>query len=188
MAIDNRQLLVKAASSIEDFDEWFPIEELGVNLKKIGFDVRSTGHSRLLDYILEQPDLFKVKVNLENKRSPTYLVTFIGKPIIPEDLDESTEMTIDSSRNGKGNFIKVNSEEILESIARNWKLDAKLESTQNYFYHLQEVSSIINKSKYYIIGRKGSGKSSIGEYLLSLRSHDTFTEKLSFKNFPFNEL
>jgi cold shock CspA family protein len=78
--------------------------------------------------------------------------------------------------------------EIIKSIAENWKLEAKLETQKDYFYHLSEVNSILNKSKYYIIGRKGSGKSSISEYLLSLKGHDTFSEKLSFKNFPFNEL
>jgi len=82
----------------------------------------------------------------------------------------------------------VNSNRIIRSIAENWKLEAKLESQKDYFYHLQEINSILNKSKYYIIGRKGSGKSSISEYLLSLKNFDTFTEKLSFKNFPFNEL
>jgi len=76
----------------------------------------------------------------------------------------------------------------LKSIAENWKLEAKLETQKNYFYHLQEVNSILNKNKYYIIGRKGSGKSSISEYLLGQKSFDTFCEKLSFKNFPFNEL
>lgn len=79
------------------------------------------------------------------------------------------------------------SKEIIRSIAENWKLEAKLED-QKYFYHLQEVNSILNRDKYYIISRKGTGKSSISEYLLSLKKHDTFCEKLSFKNFPFNEL
>ncbi len=80
------------------------------------------------------------------------------------------------------------SKEIIKSIANNWKLEAKLENERNYFYHLQEVNSILNKSKYYIIGRKGSGKSSISEYLLNQKSFDCYSEKLSFKNFPFNEL
>ncbi len=77
---------------------------------------------------------------------------------------------------------------VIKSIAENWKLEAKLETQKDYFYHLQEVNLILNRSKYYIIGRKGSGKSSISEHLLALNSFDTFSEKLSFKNFPFNEL
>ena len=81
------------------------------------------------------------------------------------------------------------SKRVIKSIAENWKLEAKLEETQkNYFYHFQEVNLILNKSKYYIIGRKGSGKSSISEYILNQKRHDQFSEKLSFKNFPFNEL
>lgn len=77
---------------------------------------------------------------------------------------------------------------IIKSISENWKLEAKLENQKDYFYHLQEVNSILNKSKYYIIGRKGSGKSSISEFLLSQKDFNSFSEKLSFKNFPFNEL
>ncbi len=83
---------------------------------------------------------------------------------------------------------KNTSSAIIKSIADNWKLEAKLETTKDYFYHLEEVNSILNNNKYYIIGRKGSGKSSISEYLLGLNDYDTFSEKLSFKNFPFNEL
>lgn len=77
---------------------------------------------------------------------------------------------------------------IIKSIADNWKLEAKLEVKNDYFYHLQEINLILNRSKYYIIGRKGSGKSSISEHIHSLKGFDTFSEKLSFKNFPFNEL
>lgn len=80
------------------------------------------------------------------------------------------------------------SRSIIQSISDNWKLEAKLETQKNYFYHFQEVNSILNQNKYYIIGRKGSGKSSISEYLLNQKGYNLFSEKLSFKNFPFNEL
>ena len=80
------------------------------------------------------------------------------------------------------------SKDIIKSISDNWKLEARQETQKNYFYHLDEVNSILNRNKYYIISRKGSGKSSISEYLLGLKSFNTFSEKLSFKNFPFNDL
>jgi hypothetical protein len=185
----NRNLLIKAASSIDDFDEWFPLDLLSDELSNLGFELKTTGYSRLLDFVLQQPDLFKLKMDPESKKNPTFFVTFIGKPVILNAPDEPSQVLIESRYlNANSRPISIDSEKVLESIASNWKLDAKLEASQNYFYHLQEVNSILNKSKYYIIGRKGSGKSSISEYLFSLKNHDTFTEKLSFKNFPFNEL
>lgn len=76
----------------------------------------------------------------------------------------------------------------LKNIADNWKLEAKLEDTEKYFYYSTEVDNIIKKQKCYVIGRKGSGKSAICEYLIKRREHNIFSTKLSFKNFPFNEL
>ncbi len=81
-----------------------------------------------------------------------------------------------------------NSKAVITSISDNWKLEAKLETQKNYFYHLEEANQILNKNKYYVIGRKGSGKSSISEYILGLKNFETHCEKLSFKNFPFNDL
>lgn len=76
----------------------------------------------------------------------------------------------------------------LRNIADNWKLEAKLEDTEKYFFYSTEVDNIIKKGKCYIIGRKGSGKSAICEYLIKRKKHNLFSTKLSFKNFPFNEL
>ena len=186
----NRELLIKVASSIDNFDEWFDYDFFNKKLIEAGFDVKSTGYQRLLDFILDQPDLFKAKVDL-TKQYQSYLLTFIGKPIIMNNEIEDElghEQFIIEKSDSNFPILNIQSKDVIKSIAQNWKLEAKLESTQNYFYHLREINSIINNTKYYIIGRKGSGKSSISEYLLGLRNHDTFTEKLSFKNFPFNEL
>lgn len=76
---------------------------------------------------------------------------------------------------------------LLSEIAKNWKLDAKLENNSRYFHSQDEVECITNGDKCYVIGRKGSGKTAISEFLLKKES-DSFSEKLSFKNFPFNEL
>lgn len=76
----------------------------------------------------------------------------------------------------------------LKSIADNWKLEAKLEDTEKYFYYSSEVDSIIKNNKCYVIGRKGSGKSAICEFLIRRKEDNIFSTKLNFKNFPFNEL
>lgn len=125
------------------------------------------------------------KVSFEEVQGEKGLKAANVKVIIKENdvtKNDSEYKTLEEYTNGK------NSNEIIKSISENWKLEAKLESKKNYFYHFNEVGSILDLSRYYIIGRKGSGKSSISEYILNLSSYDTFSEKLSFKNFPFNEL
>lgn len=76
----------------------------------------------------------------------------------------------------------------LKEIAEYWKLEAKQENSKRYFFDVDEAKKIIGGNYFYVIGRKGSGKSAISEYVVNISSHDTFSEKLSFKNFPFNEL
>lgn len=73
-------------------------------------------------------------------------------------------------------------------ISQNWKLEAKAENSERYFFPTEEIDEIVNGNKCYIIGRKGTGKTAISENILSLQSFDIFCDKLSFKNFPFSEL
>lgn len=77
--------------------------------------------------------------------------------------------------------------ELLEEI-ENWKLEAKLEDTERYFYHTRVVSRILKGQKLYIVGRKGTGKKAISEHLVNINDKCCFPQKLTFKNFPFNKL
>lgn len=77
------------------------------------------------------------------------------------------------------------SKKALKEIVETWIDDAKQEDP-DYFYSVEHVSEILNNKKYFVIGRKGSGKSAIAKYLCDLENGTTFTERLSFKNFPFN--
>jgi hypothetical protein len=76
---------------------------------------------------------------------------------------------------------------LLKEIS-NWKLEAKHEDNSRYFYHTSEVDEIKKGMKLYVIGRKGTGKTAISEYFRLLSTYDSFSERLSFKHFPFNEL
>ena len=71
---------------------------------------------------------------------------------------------------------------------RNWKLEAKFEDMQRYFYEFAAVERLFDGTRYCVIGRKGTGKTAISEHIRKIQRHDVFSEKLTFKNFPFNEL
>ena len=79
------------------------------------------------------------------------------------------------------------SRELIKEVAR-WKLEAKNEDNDRYFFHVREAATIEDGDRCYVIGRKGAGKTAISEYLGRITAPETFSEKLTFKNFPFNEL
>lgn len=76
---------------------------------------------------------------------------------------------------------------LLEEMSK-WKREAKAEDNDRYFWHVQEVDQISRGDKYFVIGRKGAGKTAICEHFNRQQNYDVFPEKLSFKNFPFNDL
>ena len=75
--------------------------------------------------------------------------------------------------------------DIINNIS-NWSQEAKKEEV-NYFYTIEELDDLKNGNKNFVIGRKGTGKTAICEYM-NLPKSNKFSVKLSFKNFPFNEL
>ena len=77
--------------------------------------------------------------------------------------------------------------ELLSTIAQKWFVDAGDEEDR-YFFFYDEVAEIMSGAKNYVIGRKGTGKTAIREYILKQSAFDIFSEKLNFKNFPFNSL
>ena len=54
---------------------------------------------------------------------------------------------------------------ILKAIADTWHLEAKQEN-ENLFFYIDEVNSIKNGEKCYVIGRKGMGKTAISEFFI----------------------
>lgn len=76
---------------------------------------------------------------------------------------------------------------ILREISR-WPIEAKDDDTDRYFFHFDDVERIESGLKNFVIGRKGTGKTAIAEYLHRTELHNRFSKLLSFKNFPFNSL
>ena len=83
--------------------------------------------------------------------------------------------------------IKKRNQSAFKTIIDEWKLEAK-EEDPKYFYFVDEANDILSGRKNLVIGRKGEGKTAIAQHIYQSNSHYTFTEKLSFKDFPFNVL
>ena len=83
--------------------------------------------------------------------------------------------------------VNYDTRNLLQNIVSTWKLEARQES-ENLFYYLEEISQLKKGNKCYVIGRKGAGKTAISEYFYNISEPKHFSEKLSFKNFPFNYL
>jgi len=83
--------------------------------------------------------------------------------------------------------IKNQNQAVFRTIIDEWKLEAKEEDSK-YFYYVDEAKDILSGKKNLVIGRKGEGKTAIAQYIYQNNSYNTFTEKLSFKDFPFNVL
>lgn len=83
-----------------------------------------------------------------------------------------------------------NSNQVLITIENKWKLDSKDEDVDKYFYHNNILDKIYSGDNYYVIGRKGTGKTAIKEiiYKNSKEQFDTLSAQLNFKNFPYQEL
>lgn len=77
---------------------------------------------------------------------------------------------------------------VISAIADNWQLDAMQENMCKYFFSDKDLSLVKDGKKCYVIGRKGAGKSAICQYLVNNPNYNQFAQKLTFKNFPFNEL
>lgn len=78
----------------------------------------------------------------------------------------------------------------LEKICA-WAQEASREDSNRYYYGTSELENARNGTAYFIIGRKGTGKTALGEHLLALgagTNPNIYSERLSFRNFPFSEL
>ncbi len=76
---------------------------------------------------------------------------------------------------------------VLKIISSEWKRDA-LKEKARYFYDDGEIAQLTSGEKYFVIGRKGAGKTAIADYINNINLHNVFSIKISFKNFPFNEI
>lgn len=82
---------------------------------------------------------------------------------------------------------KARNRSYFEIIRDDWRLEAKEEDLK-YFYYSDEANDILTGKKNIVIGRKGEGKTAIAQYIYQIKNYDIFTEKLTFKDFPFNIL
>lgn len=121
-----------------------------------------------------------------------------GKQIL--NRHQSVKFRSDYNRNGltAKNVTPINPEEsslrkenllLLKEISR-WKTEAHREDSKRYFYYTEQIEDIENGEKHFIIGRKGTGKSAIVQYLSEKAKSENgyYVEKLSFSVFPYSEI
>jgi cold shock CspA family protein len=89
-----------------------------------------------------------------------------------------------------GSDLNLNDSERLRTLNEisRWKLEAKLDDIKRYFFAVPELNDILTGDASYVIGRKGTGKTALVQYLSNANEKDQCVSKLTFKNFPFNEL
>lgn len=138
-------------------------------------------YSLLNDNTVNIGDIVNIDIGRNDKGFIATKITF-PKPVSIDDVDNDEDDSIDDIED-----VNEKSYTTLLNIAENWKLEAKLEDNK-YFYYMDEINKILDGNKLFVIGRKGSGKSAICEYIVNQNKHDIFSRKLSFKNFPFNDL
>jgi cold shock CspA family protein len=150
-------------------------------LKGFGFIKLDSGDSVFFHFSVNKNIKFekgmKVSITYEEGEKGYIAKTLV----IFEKTEESTISTIEDKP------ALYNSKETINNISKLWRLEAKLEDSK-YFYNLPESDKILDGRKIFVIGRKGSGKSAICEHIINKSEYNLFSKKLSFKNFPFNEL
>jgi|GEM_PF-1991922 len=74
----------------------------------------------------------------------------------------------------------------LHVVISDWKVEARASLDElKYFYYMNELDLIRNHNKCYVIGRKGTGKTAMAEFIHSQNSENIFTTRISLKNYPF---
>lgn len=95
-------------------------------------------------------------------------------------------------RSYTGHQFELSEQERLSALRgiKEWKLEARSEDTDKYFFQVPEIPSLLDGSRSYVIGRKGTGKTAIAQYIIlkSKNAADSVAESLSFKSFPFQDM
>ena len=123
-------------------------------------------------------DRFFHKSNLHTKTIPKKEDPVIFEPIVLPKGPGATEVRV----------VTTTGDSAMLTELSEWKIEAKLEDNIRYFYHTTYVSLIEQGTRCYVIGRKGTGKTAICEHLSQKKNSRIFSKKLTFKNYPFNEL
>jgi Fe-S cluster assembly ATPase SufC len=76
--------------------------------------------------------------------------------------------------------------DFLDEISKNWKLDG-WEENPKYFYFSEEVKRILSGEISFVIGRKGSGKSTISKNIIQNNSNEV-VKNISFYKMPYDEI
>lgn len=110
----------------------------------ISFDIVNTNKGRAAKHI----QVINKAAKLKHENTPVN--SDEENSILDDDIEDLDTSSVDSR--------------LLREIM-DWKREAKAEDNYRYFWHVKEVDQISQGKKYFVIGRKGSGKTAICEHL-----------------------
>jgi len=126
-----------------------------------------------------------LRISGDHKKTQMQVESETGKT--PEDSGINNAVPSELIKDGQ--LTPALRKSVLEEIKSNWRQEGGEEDSK-YFYYRDEIKSIINGDKYYVIGRKGSGKSAIANYILErLPEIDSsvYADKIIFADSDFPE-
>jgi Cdc6-like AAA superfamily ATPase len=149
---------------------------------------------------LKRGDHVQFEPDLESDRPRAKRVELAAKDTPPERQDSGRHRA-GQGRSGQprtlktippytGKTLGLTDEQRKQALSdiSHWKLEARLDDIKRYFYTVPELRDITTGAASYVIGRKGTGKTALVQYLSEQSGDGLLVKKLTFKNFPFNEL
>lgn len=179
-----------------------------VNLSPKGFgfvrEAQPSATSGRLDYFfhssdtggrwasLREGDLVEFEPFTRDEKLRAKIISVIGAApqAIPAPERQARKRTTKKAGPYRGETLELSAESrtaALKEISK-WKLEARLDDIRRYFFAIPELSDVTTGDASYVIGRKGTGKTALVQYMATEKSKDVYATKLTFKNFPFNEL
>jgi hypothetical protein len=133
------------------------------------------------DILLDKPDNRKTtNLRISSKRTGT------RPEKTPEDNSVNNIPVVFPEPTKDLQLTPASRKRVLEEIIEKWRQEGGEEDSK-YFYYRAEIKGILNGDKYYVIGRKGSGKSAIAKYIIETlpeTESSFFAKEIFFSDLP----
>lgn len=141
---------------------------------------------------LREGDIVEFEVFTKDNKPRARVLSVVGDapPEVRSQQRQPRKRTTRTAGPYQGETLELSTEartSALKEISK-WKLEARLDDIRRYFFAIPELNDVITGDASYVIGRKGTGKTALVQYMATEHAKGVYATKLTFKNFPFNEL